>query len=59
MVALAEGHGGHSVHIYTDILLREPCISGKPILLVEYLLYIAVKEGEVVFHFIFVNYLLS
>ncbi|KAK6640067.1 hypothetical protein RUM43_008344 [Polyplax serrata] len=46
MVALTEGHGGHSVHIYTDILLREPCISGKPILLVEYLLYIAVKEGK-------------
>lgn len=45
MVSLLDGQGSQSPDAYRDLLLHEPAVAGKAVVLIEDLLYLAVRGG--------------
>jgi hypothetical protein len=46
MITLIEGQGNQSPDAYVELLMSEPTLNGKPLLVIEDLIMIAVHGGK-------------
>jgi hypothetical protein len=46
MITLIEGQGGQSTDAYVELLMSEPTLNGKPLLVIEDLIMLAVHGGK-------------
>jgi hypothetical protein len=46
MITLIEGQGGQSPDAYVELLMSEPTLNGKPLMVIEDLIMLAVHGGK-------------